>query len=176
MNKLTNISRFAAFGAKILMVLAAIIMTISVILMVFAAVDPDLVTVAVTTAGINNVNLDDIDVRAVAVVTSVGILAMGLLGMAALYYTDRLFTNIYKNNTPFTSDNARCLEMLAILTVIFTVAMIIFDVSMLQVLDAEYYQSFGVGIFPLFLALLIYLLSLVFKHGATLQKESDETL
>jgi hypothetical protein len=31
-------------------------------------------------------------------------------------------------------------------------------------------------VFPLFVALIMYILSLVFKHGAELQRESDHTL
>jgi len=44
------------------------------------------------------------------------------------------------------------------------------------VVGSAYYQSYGFGTFPLFVAIILYFLSLVFKHGAELQREADQTL
>ena len=178
LSKLTKISKIGAIFARILMAVTIICTIVATVLLVVIYLNPDIITDIVNAAGgkINNIPIEDIDIKAVASVFAVSVMVLGPLGFTVLYFVNQMFTNIYRNNTPFTEDNARCLEIIAVLLVIYTIITAIFDGVMQWVIDIPFYQSYGVGISPLLVAVLLYFLALVFRHGAALQKQSDETL
>jgi len=176
LNKLIKLSRYGGFCAKALMILVAVGMIIMAALLVAVLIDPGLLDWVVTTGMTYDVPIDDIDVPAVATVIIVAVLIIGGLVIAMLYYIGRMLTNIHENNTPFTDDSARCLVAIAVLTVISTLVIPALDFALQTAIGTAYYQSYTISVFPLFVALLLYFLSLVFKHGAELQRESDETL
>ena len=177
MTKLTKISRYGEVFAKILMILLAIAMIVMVIMLVAVAFNTEILTEALEEVGTTfDIPAEDLNVMAIATMLTVCVLVVGALGIAILYFVNRMFENICKNNTPFTKDNARYLVVIATLIIVCTIAVPILDFGLQRVLDTAYYPSYGFGLMPLFVAFLLYFLSLVFKHGAELQKESDETL
>jgi len=97
-------------------------------------------------------------------------------GLIVLYYANRFFTNVYKNNTPFLEENVLCLNRIAILMVIGAIALPIISGAAVYVLDVGYDMVVNFDLFVLFAALFVYFLALIFKHGVELQKESDSTL
>ena len=177
LDRLIRISRWGEVITKVLMIIMVIGIVAGTVALVYIAVNPDFIITAVSDGAlILNVPIEDIDISAVAWALILGLLVLGVLVTALLYFTGRLFGNIYDNKTPFTDDNARILMIMAILIVVCTIATPILDFAVQNIIDATYYQSYGFGVFPLFVALILYVLSLVFKHGAELQRESDHTL
>jgi hypothetical protein len=176
LNKLIGISKYGALISKILLIVAAIGIAVAVIALTVIAVNPDLVIDLITVSEPLGVPIEDIDIAKVAAVLIPCILIIGALVIAMLYFIGRLFSNICNDKTPFTDDNSKCLVFIAILTVICTLVIPAVDFTVQWVIDSALYQSYGFGVFPLFVALMLYCLSLVFKHGAELQKEADQTL
>ena len=177
LNRLVKLSKWGAIIAKVLMILTVVCMIILTICLIYIAANADLVINAVADGTlIINIPIETIDIPAAATVIILCVLVMGVIGVVLLYYTGRLFKNIYDNRTPFTDDNARSLIIMAVLIVICTIAAPIFDFALQRIIDGVYLQTLGFGAPPLFVALILYVLSLVFKHGAELQRESDHTL
>ncbi|MDR1691078.1 MAG: DUF2975 domain-containing protein [Candidatus Methanoplasma sp.] len=101
-------------------------------------------------------------------------LAMWLLLFAIMYCLNRLFTNICKSGLPFTKENADYLSIIAVLIVVYALGL-----PLLAWVAALTFANSGhvyFDLFLLFIAFLVYVISLVFKYGTVLQKESDETL
>ena len=103
--------------------------------------------------------------------------AVGLGALAILYFVNRLFTNVHKNNALFTDDNVRDLRLIALMLVIaaavFTAVTALTMVFLLDTTDVV------VGFSPLSMlltAFIVYIISLIFSYGTELQKQSDETL
>jgi len=176
LSKLTRISRLGALFAKGMMVIIVLGTVVAVAILIAVYIDPNIVADITAPADIYNVPVEDIDMAALAKVLSVGMLVLGIVGFRMMYYIYQLFDNIHKNNTPFTDDNAKYLQRIAVLMIVSTIILPIIDGVMQRVVNVEYYSQLGFGGFPILVALLLFFLSLVFKYGATLQKESDETL
>ncbi|MCL1810870.1 MAG: DUF2975 domain-containing protein [Methanomassiliicoccaceae archaeon] len=165
LNRLNKISKYIGLGSKVLFVLLAIAIVFAFAVIVAVTLDPDLV-------GLFEPTVKNGQVLATCVTT----ICAGALGLIVLYYISRLFMNIYKNNTPFTDENVKTLEIIAIMAIVCAIAMPAASALSAYAFDAGYDQVIGFNAFTLFVAFLVYFLSLIFKYGAVLQKESDETL
>ncbi|MCL2032872.1 MAG: DUF2975 domain-containing protein [Methanomassiliicoccaceae archaeon] len=166
LNRLNKISRYAGLAVKALMVFLIAVIALVLILMIVTALDPEMV-------------LDNVDefTKSGQVLSMCAIIIVAVaFGLIALYYADRLFTNVYKNGTPFMDDNVKCLERLAILLLVGTVILPIISAAGIYFLEAQSDLLFQFNPAMLFMALLFYFLSLIFKYGVALQKDSDETL
>jgi len=168
LNKLNRISRLVEKGANIIMFLLIIVMILMLIAVtILMILSPDVLP---SPPGAEEFTKDQILVVCANAVLS------GVFLVIALYYVRSFFGSIHKNNTPFTDEGVRSLEILAIILVACA-----FIVPLGSAL-----LSFATGFWPaqiavfnpflLFMALVMYFLSLIFKYGAALQKESDETL
>jgi len=102
-------------------------------------------------------------------------ICVGVIALLVLHHVGRLSMNIYKNNTPFTKENVLHLEMIAIVTIIGAFAVPIASTISAYALDAPG-AAYPFNILLLFTGLLVYFMSLIFRYGTALQKESDETL
>jgi len=147
LEKLNKVSRWMGYGAIVIMAIAVIIMVTFVGLAIAVAVNPDLFT--------PYFNDETVTTGMMLAACGAGIIG-GALIFIAFYYVHRFSANACKNNTPFTNDNVRYLRIIAILTVVCAVITL--------------------NPFMLLVSFLIYFVSLVFKYGTELQKESDETL
>ncbi|MCL2712648.1 MAG: DUF2975 domain-containing protein [Methanomassiliicoccaceae archaeon] len=177
LNRLTTISKYGGIGANVLMILMIIAAVAAVIALAAVAVNADLIIDLVERyGGVWDLPISKDRLAPVAAALIPCVIIILSLIIAILYFVARLLTNIHENNTPFTDENADTLVKIAILTLICTIVIPILDFAIQRMIDSGYYQSYGFGLFPLFVAGLLYLLSLVFKHGAELQKEADETL
>ena len=171
LNKLNRIFDLAGTIAKAIMVLIVIVAAIVVAFMAVVALFPDVLTTAAAAA-------PDVVLPSNNQLYSTSVAA--ILNMAflyiLLYYINRLSKNITKSNTPFTVESVRYLEMMAL--VLFISAFALPAISSLA--------SYAFGVWPdgaisfslylLLTSIIVYFLSLIFKYGTTLQKESDETL
>jgi hypothetical protein len=178
LSKLTKISKYGGIFAKVLMAILVIGVVAGTVFFIAVALDAsflnEIIEEIVTETGISRGELST-----AAAILTVCLLVIGALWIAILYHVDRLFTDIHRDNTPFTDDNARYLVIIAILVVVCAIVIPIMGYwaqTIDTAADSVYYQPYGFSILPLFVALLLYFLSLVFKYGAKLQKESDETL
>jgi len=91
-----------------------------------------------------------------------------------MLFMDRLFTNIRRSYTPFTLENAKVLKHAAVALLFSVVSMPFIFVILASLLNQRYQISIELLLFVL--SLIVYCISLVFRYGALLQKESDETL
>ena len=168
LNKLNKISEIAGLIAKICMVLLTLGIAAAVILICVVGLDPNFLT---------NLSESEVTITNGQILTAGVTLFFGaVIGMVILYYLDRLFTNIHKNNTPFTDENVKSLKTIAILLVIFTIVVPAVSALTAYALDAGYDWTMQFNVISLFAAFIVYFLSLIFQHGTALQKESDETL
>jgi len=166
LDKLTKISKHVALFTKIFMVICVIALVAVIVMVVAVALNPDLIS-----------NFDGVSF------TSNQLIAMGItsisgfcLGIIVLYYANSLFTNIHKNNTPFRDENVFLLRRISLLMVIGAFALPIISAAAAFALNAGYDWVVSFDLFVLFTAFIVYFLSLIFKHGVELQKESDSTL
>jgi len=166
-----KISELAELLARIFMYLLVAVIILAVVLTVLVALNPDLIPfVAENVEGAEVVTNGDFLAMSAACVTG------GVIGVVTLYYVRSLFLKIHKSGTPFTDESAETLVLIAKLVVVGTIA--------LPVITAVSSYAFGVwpnhamdfNPFMLFVAFLLYFLSLIFKHGTALQRESDEML
>ena len=171
LNKLNRIFEFAGMIAKILMVLIVVVAAIVVVFMAVLAFFPDILTKAVEAVPGTVLPTSD----QLYTLSAAAVLNMVFL-FVLLYYLYRLSKNISESRTPFTDASVRYLELMAVILFISTFA--------LPAISAL--VSFAYGIWPygvisfspylLLTSIIVYFLSLIFKYGTSLQKESDETL
>jgi len=170
LNRLMRISELAELLARIFMYLLVAVIILAVILTVLVALNPDLIPYIAENIEGTDVATNDFLAMSVACITG------GVIGVVTLYYVRSLFSNIHKSGTPFTDESVETLVLIAILVVVGTIA--------LPVITAVSSYAFGVwpnhamdfNPFMLFVAFLLYFLSLIFKYGTALQRESDEML
>ena len=166
LNKLSKISRYAEMITIAMMVLLVIGITALLVLGAAVILNPSLL------AEMASGDLSDGQIRTV-LVTAVCAL---ILGFVTLYYIYRLFKSIHVNNTPFMDESVKCLERIAIMVIICTIVLPIITYAAVHLLNGSQEQVFEFNPFSLFIAFMFYFLSLIFKYGVALQKESDATL
>jgi len=108
-----------------------------------------------------------------AVACTSGFLGAGT-GAVNLYFIYRLFEAIYQAKTPFTLAAVKNLNIIGIVSLAQSIGVSLFMSILIGVTHAALSTS-GWGMSVGF-ALFIFLLSLVFRYGVSLQKESDTTL
>lgn len=91
-----------------------------------------------------------------------------------LYFIYRLFEAIYQAKTPFTGAAVKNLNIIGIVSLAQSIGMSLFMSILISITHAALSTS-GWGT-SIGFALFIFLLSLVFRYGVSLQKESDTTL
>ncbi|MDR0198245.1 MAG: DUF2975 domain-containing protein [Methanomassiliicoccaceae archaeon] len=173
LNKLNRISRYGGLIAKVIMAILVIAIVALVILLAVTVADPEL---SFNPADWNNmiiaapVTIGQIQAAALAAIATIAAI------LAIMYYIDRLFTSLHKNNTPFTDENVRNLRIIAILILAATIVLAIIGAALSYVFDTDAMTVIGFNPFTLLVALMVYILSLIFSYGVTLQRESDQTL
>lgn len=99
---------------------------------------------------------------------------ISMVSLIMMLFMDRLFTNIRRSHTPFTLDNAKILKGAA-LVLLLSAALMPFIFIVFAYLFNQRYQI-NIEILLFVMSVIVYCISLVFRYGALLQKESDETL
>lgn len=84
----------------------------------------------------------------------------------AIRYSKKLFYCMSKQESPFTANTTKCINIIAVFTF----------VSMVCPLYPYYHISFLSIIEGIFVVLIFRSITLIFKYGCSLQKEIDETL
>jgi len=169
LSKLNKISYFVSLLSKIFLTILILMIIIVVAVGIGVTLNADFFSQVIEDTG-SSYTVSHIQEMSVTAVVGFA------LGAIVVYYVGRLFSNIHRTNTPFTDDSVKFLEMIAILMVVGAFVIPIVSYATSFALEAEYNQSVGVNLFAVFAAFLIYFMSLVFKYGAMLQKESDEML
>ena len=167
LDKLNEICGLARIVAKICMALLVIGIVVSIIMIGLVALYPDFLTDIFEIGGTTITNGQ-------ILATSVTAIFGGALGIVILYYLDCLFTNIRDCNTPFTNKSVKYLETISILLVIFTTSVPAASAIAAYAFSTAVVMEFNIA--ALLVAALVYVLSLIFKHGTSLQKESDAIL
>jgi hypothetical protein len=173
LKKLNRISSFAGVIAKIIMAVLAIATVVAVIILIVTFTDPNLLTDPGRWGNITVTAPATIDQIRAAALAALVVIAFA---EAIMYYVDRLFTNIRENNTPFTDENAKNLRIMAFLILAAVLVMAATGAILAYAFGTGSDIYIGANPFSLLVAFMVYVLSLIFSHGATLQKESDETL
>jgi magnesium-transporting ATPase (P-type) len=166
MNKLNRLSGYAAVAAKIMMVILIIAIIATAILLIVSVAYQDLLNENLFT-----VDLTLTEVRAV----SLNAITVCIVALILLYYVARLFTNIHRDSKIFTESNVKDLRMIALLMVIAAVVIVIVT-GIIYLWNPSPILDGASPLFLLMMAFFVYILSLIFSHGAELQKQSDETL
>jgi len=97
--------------------------------------------------------------------------------MFLLYYVYRLFNDIKINETPFTDNVVKFLNLIGILALVSAIAVPIFLSIFTNIVPhVGNFNSFGLNVSFVIVGLILFALSLIFKYGVQLQKESDTTL
>lgn len=167
LNKLNKISWFVSILAKVCMVLLAIGIVALTAMAVVVSLSDALLAEISDFVGRTIVSGQVLGVFIAAILAAA-------LGIVTLYYIDRFFSNIHKSNTPFSDESVRYMEIIAVLLLISTIAIPAISALLAYAFDSEVFMQFN--LIPLFAAFIVYFMSLVFRYGASLQKESDETL
>jgi len=164
-DRLKRLSGFAGVVSKIILALLVICVIVSAILLVITVVDlsilPDAVTNELTERQAQYIALNALAVSAVA--------------LAIMYYVQRLFTDIHGSDAVFTEKNVNSLRSIALTMVVAAVVMIIVT-GITYIMDPMPIINGGNTLLFLLMAFIVYIISLIFQHGAELQRQSDETL
>jgi len=167
LNKLNRLSGYAGLFAKIIMVVLVIAVAAGCALLALTLIDPDILTD----------NIPELTSVGYAQATALNIMIGATILFVIMYFINRLFVNIHRNNAIFTEENVGDLKMIALLILILAIVMTVtVSLTAFFLLSAE---DIVVGFSPLAMlltAFIVYVLSLIFSHGADLQRESDETL
>jgi undecaprenyl pyrophosphate phosphatase UppP len=102
-------------------------------------------------------------------------LSASIVALVIMFFVQRLFTNIHASDAVFTDGNAKDLRSLAIMIVVAAVVMMIVT-GITYLIDPSPIINGSSTLMFLLLAFIVYILSLIFQHGAELQRQSDETL
>jgi len=168
LNRLNRLSGYAGVASKIIMAILIIVIIGAVVAIAAVALDNSMIIEEMAKEAVTKG-----DVQAAAL----NAIAAACAGLAIMYYVNRLFTNIHKNNALFTDDNVRDLRTIALLLV--AAAIVITTVGVLTIVFLLDTTDIVVGFNPLSMlltAFIVYIVSLIFSHGTELQKQSDETL
>lgn len=114
-----------------------------------------------------------LNMTSAAVACTSGFLGAGT-GAVNLYFVHRLFETIYQAKTPFTGAAVKNLNVIGIVSLAQSIGVSLFMSILVGATHAAISTS-GWGMSVGF-ALFIFLLSLVFRYGVSLQEESDTTL
>lgn len=158
-----TIRRIGKIGKYLFLAIVALMIFFSVVFVV-ACVD-----VAVnpghypdgSTDGILNLLCDTLTVSAVLAII--------------FYYLYGLASNLSRSETPFETANVVLMKRVALVCALGFVAIMIVRVALFLVLDVPDVQ-FNIDLTPLFMAIVVYFLALVFQYGVELQEESDSFL
>lgn len=164
LERLSTLSRYVSIALKVIMIFFMLIVAATTVLAVMTATD------ATILADIPDYNKSDMFTISVTAVVS------GIFAVALLFILNRLFSNIHRMHSPFTDDNARNLKIIAFLVLLMGIVVPVFEVLASMVYSSGQAPPMDINVGMIFMAFLVYLVSLVFKYGAALQKESDETL
>jgi len=166
LEKLNKISWWVELIVKIAMVLLALAIFAVCVMMAVAAFDPDLL--------LNNI--PELNTVGEVMVFGAMLIMMIILALVILYYIHHLFMSIRRNNTPFTDESVKDLKTIAILMLVCAIVTPIVSGAVVYALDIGTAARIDFNPFTLFVAFMVYVLSLVFSYGTALQKESDELL
>jgi len=167
LDKLNKICGLARVTAKICIAFLIIGIFASIVMIGVVALYPDFLTDVFETGGTTVTN-------GLILATCVTAIFGGALGIVVLHYLDCLFTNIRDSNTPFTNKSVKYLETIARLLVIFTISVPAVSAIAAFAFSTDVVMEFSIS--ALLVAGLVYVLSLIFKHGTSLQNESDAIL
>lgn len=165
LNRLNKLSRYVCIGLKLLMVLLGFAIAAMAIALIAILMNPDWLAQIYP-----DLTYGD------AVVMMSSILTFTIVGFIAFFLAHRLFKNIYTNHTPFLDQNVKDLKYIAMVVLVGAILspIIVFAIAVGNDVTFDPTVEINFGLFMM--AFLVYLLSLVFKYGTALQKESDETL
>lgn len=108
------------------------------------------------------------------------ILAAALLVLIAmviaLRYIEKLCKLFQKCETPFAGEIADAIKKVAFSLIPFAVFSQFKDIGIDNIANGEWDLTLGVDLMAVILILFVFLLSAIFRYGAELQQESDETL
>lgn len=166
LNRLNKLSFYVSVIVKLLMVFVAIVTIASLIVSIYIALNPDFVAEVFSPPDTYG------SIQAMLII----VIAGGAVGFVILYVVNHLFMNIYRNHTPFMDENVKDLKYLSILVLVEALIVPIVGLTAAYTLDANLDTTLNFNIAFLFMAFLLYIVSLIFRYGTALQKESDETL
>lgn len=106
-----------------------------------------------------------------ALVTSVAIM---VLTYFILLYLEKLFRNIYNNETPFTLDNINYIKKIAYLLIAIVATSFVCDLISTAIFD--YAISAKIDLTSLIYVLIIFSIAYIFEYGYELQKNSKATM
>lgn len=97
--------------------------------------------------------------------------------LAMLIYARRLFKNVSRSHTPFDEENVTNLNYMGHALLVFAIGLPALNYVLIWAFspDAPAMEGFG-NLVLIVVAIVFYCMSLIFRHGAALQRESDETL
>ena len=106
-----------------------------------------------------------------ALVTAVAIM---VLTYFILLYLEKLFVNIYNNETPFTLDNINYIKKIAYLLIAIVATSFVCDLISTAIFD--YAISAKIDLTSLIYVLIIFSIAYIFEYGYELQKNSKATM
>ena len=110
----------------------------------------------------------------------IGILISVLLALIsmviALHYIEKLCRSFQECETPFTGDIAAAIKRVAFSLIPFAVFSQFENVGLGNIASGDLDLVLDVDLMSVILILFVFLLSAIFRYGAALQQESDETL
>jgi hypothetical protein len=165
LRKLGQISHYASIAVWIVLILSLISILVSLALIVLIVINyPPMMEMLM--------NLRTTKENALYNYSSTVVISM--VSLIMMLFMDRIFTNIRRSYTPFTLENAKVLKDAAVVLLLSAALMPLIFVILASLLDQRYQINIELLLFVL--SLIVYCISLVFRYGALLQKESDETL
>lgn len=180
LKRLQKMSYFLHIALKILSISSVIMAIIAVLMKLFSSknvminkLESDTIFYFQTELFVGENNLPYVETEEWILV---GVAVFSSMILAYLLWTaSMIFKDLAANFTPFSDSTVSRLRRIAILMLIYALVPQIIYSILHTVLIPGYSINFGLNM-SFFFALIFYCLTEIFRYGASLQKESDETL
>ncbi len=166
LKKICNYGYYVLAAFSVILVIVLALLALTGIIMVFFPDAVDIDDIIITGVG------DIVMTKGIIAVICWFAAAMIVVAIATLVILMRVMKAIRDEYTPFTKENVDRLRQLSILYVISPIVFVLIYLAVPDVMSGI--SSMIVG--SLLVATLTYCVSLIFRYGMILQKESDETL
>lgn len=165
--------------------IAGVIFCVAVLLSLWFNDNPDngFVMAGINLTGVLTAFTGDYEgdwLRANAIGLIVCLIIAGVLIIFILYEVSRITKNIINFETPFVSQNAICLKKCSVLTILYSLLPNMIGSIAAKLSLSAFGKSGDINIYycegSIFLAIIIFFISAIFKYGCELQEEVDEIL
>lgn len=174
--KIQKTSGIMAVITKVLCILLAVGLLIPVLVLMRSAAAPDTDLSAIPGLGFYSPSGELMTSNGEIIAGMFTIIVSAIFIIYILIIAYRIFKAISRYMMPFSHDNAKKLKKIAVILLIYSIAVPIAKAGFYGTFAPEIQIQTSVNSLSVILAMIFFFISVLFSYGAELQQQSDETL